>query len=405
MFSKLGRIFIIIYLFGTFLHAEPLANRHSEYNRNESALLQKVEEFLRNHKIRHFAPNRLLGKDKKLHPEIKEVLDFIHPYAEYTPKWKGSRHFFETLLIAYKNLPPETLLRVLEISYSAFPKEFSEQVEKIYQEVPHTGVTALAYLYLKQSHIPVDLIPLQQLPDALTKKLTEESHEYPVPSLIELFQHTFQGRKFAIVLRMESESRMFLKDSSDRWVDIGTGINTLSVLQIPYFLINGNTPEGIFKFRKITTSSNPRIGPTPVIQLSLPQEISPGEFFSEPEIKYYNRENLGSLFPESWRNYEPIYGSWVAGQMGRSGIWIHGSTLTPQFFSGNKNRLTKTYGCISLPEHWEKGILLRSEQENLLKIWNADYLILVNIPIVEMKKWKELEGWLKSPENRGKFDL
>ena len=84
-----------------------------------------------------------------------------------------------------------------------------------------------------------------------------------------------------------------------------------------------------------------------------------------------------------------MYQTYQAGMNGRTNIWIHGATLDPKkFFRDSENSLhTPTFGCISLPEKWEKGNLVESKQLDLVSIWLSEgksisgYAIVIDLPL------------------------
>ena len=377
--------------------------KFSDYNLKEPVRFKMVTEFLSSEKIHYFVYSETILLDGKIHSEIAGVVDFLHAYAVSARKWKGSREFFRVLLQYSEVLPQEFLLKILEMVFSAFPIEFADKIEEIYNVTQHPKILSISYLYLKNAGKNPSPDRLKSLQEPLPHLLLREEDESNLPPLIDLFRHWKTDRKVAIVLRLPQKklSYLYLRGEGDRWIRFPYPVNTLSVTGLPFFLTNGNTPQGLYKFKKIVRSSNPRIGPSPAIQLALPYETSASDFFGNPETRGFGREEIASLLPESWKDFEPAYQTMIAGKLGRSGIWIHGSTLNPSFFSKKKHGLTWTYGCISLPEIWEQGKLKQSAQEKLLQVWNADYVFVVEILKENLESWEELEEWLRSPENRG----
>jgi len=57
-----------------------------------------------------------------------------------------------------------------------------------------------------------------------------------------------------------------------------------SISNLPGFLTNDSTPEGIFSLQGIDTSKNVFIGPTTNIQLVLPFETAPNQFFHKSDL-------------------------------------------------------------------------------------------------------------------------
>lgn len=381
------------------LFSEPL--KFSEYNQKEPINLQFVEEFLRSDKIQNLNKNQIV-QNGKINPEIQKVLEYLHPYASVVRKWKGSREFFRVLLENFESLPIDFSIKILEIIYSGFPNEFANSLDLIYTRTKDPKILSIAYLYLKKFRRNPSPVRLKVLPEPLPSLLTGEENKQRLPSLKELFQYGREERKVAFVIRLSEKHLSFLYlPNENSWTRFSFPVNTLSVTGLPFYITNGNTPQGLYKFKRILRSTNPRIGPTPAIQLLLPFEAEAPEFFGSMGISKFTKEEIANFLPETWRDYSPAYESFVAGSLGRSGIWIHGSTLNPHLFSEKKTGLTLTYGCISLPEIWENGRLQKSAQVKLLQFWNAHYVFLVEIGKEDLQQWEDLEEWLKSPEDRG----
>lgn len=174
-----------------------------------------------------------------------------------------------------------------------------------------------------------------------------------------------------------------------------------SVLQLPFYISMGDTPQGVYRILGTTNTKNPRIGPSPVLRLGLPWEVSPSNFFPQRKHSEWDLTSIRNFFPPSWRGYEKIYESYYAGKNGRSGIWVHGSTLDPQKFKtitgGTEHTLT--YGCIALPEVWFEGRLIESKQRDLIRqLGNPKgYLVLVEMGEEGENEWERALETKKAP--------
>jgi hypothetical protein len=172
---------------------------------------------------------------------------------------------------------------------------------------------------------------------------------------------------------------------------------------MPYFLTNGNTPQGIYSIQGIAVTNNALIGPTPNIQLILPFETDWQKFFSDH--RHFPDDSLElylQLLPASWRNYQPIMEAWAAGKIGRTEIIAHGTAIDPEYFKERSfYPLTPTQGCLCAKELWNPstGHLLISEQFNLVAAYQSTpgtrgYLFVINVddqsrPVTrgEVEKW------------------
>lgn len=124
-----------------------------------------------------------------------------------------------------------------------------------------------------------------------------------------------------------------------------------SITNLPYYLNNGNTPQGLFKITGVDTSDNSGIGPTTNLQLIMPFENGPEVFFGTNTsfIFHYNKL-LGSL-----EKYQSLWESYQAGKIGRSEIIAHGTTINPQYYCHEKYfPPTPSLGCLCSPETCKK---------------------------------------------------
>ncbi|MBK8608952.1 MAG: hypothetical protein IPL84_03100 [Chitinophagaceae bacterium] len=162
-----------------------------------------------------------------------------------------------------------------------------------------------------------------------------------------------------------------------------------SVSNLPGYLTNGNTPQGLYRMDGLGVSKSSFIGPTENIQLSLPNETSRLHFTrGDPNIDtttdffWYT-----DLLPEKLQNYQPLAESFQAGMAGRTEIIAHGSTVDPAFY---KNQLfypfVPTQGCLTSKEVWSKltGKRIQSDQQQLInavkKAGGADgYCMVIEI--------------------------
>ena len=179
-----------------------------------------------------------------------------------------------------------------------------------------------------------------------------------------------------------------------------------SISDLPGFVSNGNTPEGIFRMDGFDTSRSAFIGPTTNIQLTMPFEYKASHFFSDSSLadSAWTLDRYINLLPDSLKQQQSLYQSYYAGQAGRTEIIAHGTTINPAYF---KNKpyypLTPTEGCLCCREIWneETGRLMVSDQQKLVdavnKAGGADgYLIVINIDDKELPvEEKEIEEFLQ----------
>ncbi|MCB9207464.1 MAG: hypothetical protein H6611_09200 [Ignavibacteriales bacterium] len=205
------------------------------------------------------------------------------------------------------------------------------------------------------------------------------------PNLADLFENPFQKGK-TIIYSIQRKNREFIgltiiKKPDGTFVkkDDGTIFNipqlAVSYSNLPAYIPNGNTPEGIYSIIGIYISPTETIGPTPNVLIRSPFEVSPSIFYHKNNVKNnWDIEDYKNLLPKSWLNYFPIYQSFYAGKIGRKLIIMHGSTDELKYFSNKPYYpLTSTRGCLSSKEIWdaETGKCLESDQVKLINAFSS----------------------------------
>jgi hypothetical protein len=201
---------------------------------------------------------------------------------------------------------------------------------------------------------------------------------------------------------------------------------------LPYFITNGNTPQGIYSIQGTDVSKIPFIGPTPNLQLLLPFEGGWKRYFhtvQEEETK--DQREMGNvgmkrkagksqaedgdgagedslrlyqeMLPAGWRGYAPMMEAWAAGQIGRTEIIAHGTTLDPEYYKSKSfYPLTPSMGCLCAKEIWNptSGHPLVSEQNNLVNAFlstpgRKGFLFVINVDDQRKAVSRgEIEGWV-----------
>lgn len=359
---------------------------YSPYQNLEAINLEKINSYLEE---KHY-----FQKQGNLLPQSIEAIEYMHPYATSMDKFINSKYFLNSILKNSHKMSDTLLISVLEIIYTAFKDDFIRENENIFLKTENPRLLAISYLYLhrkgkisrrvqKKFELHISYNYLSSIRDNL------QTMNFSLPSLNEILWMNFPTDGYIIyVLRKDLKSILVIKKNKNNFLRDSNGevisfsVNSRSVLELPFYLPMGDTPQGIFKIGSTAKSSNPRIGPTPVIQLQLPFEISTEEFYPESKSNIWSKEYYAKILPESWKTYIPIFQSYEAGKNGRRGIWIHGSTLDPNKFTGLNDRNTMTYGCISLPEEWERGVLKESSQLDLLNLLGervVGYVVVLDI--------------------------
>jgi len=152
-----------------------------------------------------------------------------------------------------------------------------------------------------------------------------------------------------------------------------------SASNLPYFITNGSTPQGVYSIQGGAVSRNQLIGPTPNFQLTMPYEGRWQQYFQTPDsIPWDSTRNVEAMYnqlmPSNWAGYAPMQEVFNAGKIGRTEIIAHGTTINPEYFKDKPYYpLTPTMGCLCAKELWNisNGRLLISEQYNLVSTFSA----------------------------------
>jgi hypothetical protein len=166
-----------------------------------------------------------------------------------------------------------------------------------------------------------------------------------------------------------------------------------AVTNYPFYITNGNTPQGIFRWTGFAISGLAFIGPTPNLQMVMPFEVKPSVFFNDTSLvnSSWQKEMYSSLLPTSWQGYEGMYESFYAGANGRSAIIMHGTTVDPSYYKGKSYYpQTPSLGCLCSYEEWNaKGIRVKSNQQQIddaLDTFDASNGFVVVIELNDEKK-------------------
>ena len=339
---------------------------------------------------------------------------------------------FGHLFAGYDSLSYDTRRALLEAVYAVAPTRYISEVAGVLDRETDARLFALCAVYLYRQDtstengnklkirlvekFPADTMAvLQELSTYLSYHTANQQGK--LPNIGELFRYrrgdglkviySFQrwDRDYAGLAIVQNADGSFVRDGQGR----------LQVFQqlarsgpdLPYFITNGNTPQGIYSIQGTDVSRTNFIGPTPNLQLLLPFESEWGKYFHDsslmnpgkgaailvhtPEAREeLNMDSLAlyrQLLPPGWRSYPPMMEAWAAGKVGRTEIIAHGTTIDPEYFKGKPfYPLTPTMGCLCAKELWNptSGHLLVSEQNNLVNAFLATpgrkgWLVVLNL--------------------------
>lgn len=300
---------------------------------------------------------------------------------------------------------------LLEVVYTLYPKVYSEEIHELLPVLNSEKLFAMAinYLLIADPNLHADqlLLDLDRLyPDwslnpilwSLVNTL-EDTLSYPpitdllraefIPELPVLFSLQPDNRDFSGLLIIRNEQGEFLKSPDGSFINfrqLGRAVTNM-----PWYVTNGNTPPGIYSVQGLDVSDNVFIGPTPTIQTRMPFETDLASFMHDPEMKQdWDYQHYTNLLPSSWQDYFPIWGSFFAGQAGRSEIIAHGSTINPEYYLNLPcYPLTPSLGCLTSYEVWSQvdGSIVSSDQQLLVNQINEMGMkraLLIVVPLPDM---------------------
>ena len=296
--------------------------------------------------------------------------------------------------------------KALELAYTLFPNSFYKEIEELLHQTKDKISFAISANYFRNrrnSKFFIDLIdkkfnqsskndPLE----LLIKDLTASTKD--LPPLTDLLKHDFQKGK-TIVYSFFRKNRQYpgitiIKKPDGKFVKNNKGNIfhipqlSLSLSNLPFYVPNGNTPQGIYSIVGTYISPTETIGPTPNLLLRSPYEVSTEIFYhSKVKNKNWDTENYTDLLPAKWKDYQPIYNSFYTGKIGRKLIIVHGSTDETEYFKDEiYYPMVPTRGCLSSKEIWdsETGKLLESDQVKLINAFRSTgsskgFLVVVEI--------------------------
>jgi hypothetical protein len=344
---------------------------------------------------------------------------------------------FANLFDRYDSLEYETKKSFLEAVYAVQPKKYFTDIQKVLDKETNPKLFAMCASYLfrcdssinNSNNLKINLVEkfpgydtiniLQELVNYLSYHYQQVHHS--TPDIVQLFKHqkttgqkiiySFQrwNRDYPGIAIVQNTNGSFVKDATGRLLIFQQLARSGS--DLPYFITNGSTPQGIYSIQGTEISHNNFIGPTPNIQLIIPFEDKWEKYFHEDEwnTAYDSLQMYLQLLPANWRNYLPMMEAWNAGKIGRTEIIAHGTTIDPEYFKDKPYYpLTPTEGCLCAKELWNNttGHLLMSEQFNLVSAFqsttgNKGLLYVINVDDQQDAVTREqVEQWVKKFERK-----
>ena len=347
---------------------------------------------------------------------------------------------FVRLFNRYDSLESNTKRALLESVYGLYPERFAGDMQKILAAETDPALFAVAALYthrMDASVASVNALKIKMVETfpgydtfavlvELEKYLDGFRHRPALSSsdIADLFRHQARLQK-KIIYSFQRHNRDYpgmaiVQKADGRFMRHADG--RLMVFQqlaraasnLPYFIKNGNTPQGVFSILGTAVANNKLIGPTPNLQMIMPFENKWEKYFQYPTGMSWNPamdslQLYRELLPPSWRKFSFTTESFYAGKIGRNAIIAHGTTIDPEYFADKPfYPLSPTLGCLCAKELWNvsNGRLLVSEQFNLVSAFNATpgargYLYVIGVDDQQRPVTRQdVETWVRAFEKK-----
>ena len=280
---------------------------------------------------------------------------------------------------------------ILQLAYVLYPKDFVLQILSLIKQTDDPKLFAMCseYLFLNNKTETYKTILLKRMEEIEHKGgVTTETPFFTVlknkllltgvkhPPVADLLGNTFlpgemvvysfqrKNRNYPGLVMVRSKDGKFIKNAAGKYFFVPQLAR--SCTNMPGYLTNGNTPQGIFKITGFDVSKGSFIGPTTNIQMVLPYEHSTDVSDSITQVL---GDNYRFLLPVSWKNYYPFYEAYYAGKAVRTEIIAHGTTVNPEYYAKQPYYpLTPTQGCLCTKEIWNTvdGKRTESDQQKLV---------------------------------------
>jgi hypothetical protein len=285
---------------------------------------------------------------------------------------------------------------LLEVAYTNYPGQFRQQTEALLNETFDPRIFAMCSEYLIQHKQDTtlkrkistklfekfgDSVLVNPILGSLESRL-QKSRENKLISTKEVIKeiinknflpgqvvmYSFQrrDRDYPGMVLIRNAAGDFVKDSLGNIFHLPQLAR--SITNLPGYLRNGNTPQGIFRMYGFGVSMSNFIGPTANVQMGMPVELSLQKFFDDSTIldSVWTIDRYQKLIPSKIKSYLPLYESYNAGLIGRTEIIAHGTTIDPNYYLGKAYYpLTPTQGCLCTKEIWN-GNRIESDQQKLI---------------------------------------
>ena len=349
-------------------------------------------EKLYNNTVRSINKNLLLSLNDETENYWEDAFSSIE-LVDYKADWIRNRIVYAFDSVQYRSDDFQRAL--LELAYTSYPKLFVKNATALMLQTSSSKIFAMCAEYLLQNsnnektkailkkllinkikETPDDAI-LKSVSLRLENKISQPAYKI-LPTIFSknflsenviMYSIQRKDRNYPGIVLIRNKEGKFTRDSAGKIFNVPQLARSLT--NLPGYLTNGNTPQGIFRMYGFDVSSSSFIGPTTNIQLTMPAEISLQFFMKDSTIMdtAWTGEWYKKLLPSAVKNYAPLLGSFYAGKAGRTEIISHGTTVDPEYYKGQLYYpLTPTEGCLCTKELWSgvNGSRIFSDQQKLV---------------------------------------
>lgn len=298
---------------------------------------------------------------------------------------------------------------LLETTFALYKTEFKNQALQLMQQTKSVSIFIRCAEYVLRADpangkATVTALIQRKFPGnnsmgmQVLKSRIAAKGKQPLPPLEDIFDSGFlpgqtviyslqrSSRNYAGLVIIRKPDGSFLKDSTGNYFHTTQLARALT--NYPFYITNGNTPQGLLHFSGFDVSRLLYIGPTPNLQLQLPYEVTASAFFNDSNYIDTNWSSAlyASLLPPTWKIYSGMYESFYAGAMGRTACIMHGTTIDPEFYKAETYYpQTPSLGCLCSYENWNAdGYRTISNQQQIVNALNNmgssnGYVVVIDI--------------------------
>ncbi len=382
-------VFLVLFIFLSFTCVQLNAQTPLSANYTTAANRAKLYRTMVLHSINKNLSAVLADSTEELWADGFYTLELLL----YRSPWVDSR--IREALNYFPRSSNEFKRSMLELLFTNYKGHFTKEIAVLANDLVDPKLFAMALEYVMSDSLHI--VSFENLIALVLQKFEEESFTNPI--LISLLAKRKLASPFltkkmldqlfdplwlpnnVLLYSIQRKNRdypgiVLVRDTSGKFItaDDGQVFNVphlaRSISNLPSYLTNGNTPQGIYRMHGFAVSKSQAIGPSVNVQMEMPVECSIAKFLKDSTIidSVWNIGHYESILPHALHRYFPFYEAYYAGEAGRTEIIAHGTTVDPKFYEGKPyHPHTPSLGCLTTSERWdENGIRRDSNQQKLV---------------------------------------